>query len=173
MQALEKKPVDEKHVDGSNGMHDSTDGVVLHETMLDCPVPPSSFHDGSSMLEPPAAPGDTNHYETIPGENTSLPHTDFNQELPSEYTIPSSQETSVNSPSQYQKLMVRSETPAYTLLQVVPKSDVSTTHGAVSVDEASCNENGVEGDETTNGYATLLASTKENENEYASLTICL
>ena len=125
MQALEKSPVDEKHVDGCTNVHDSADGVVMYETILDSP---STYHDEKSMLEPPAATADSNHYETIPGldeKNTSLPHTDFNQEPPSEYMTPSSQQAGVNSPSQCQKLMVRSETPAYTLLENVYHLDVT------------------------------------------------
>ena len=175
MQALEKSHGGAKHVDDSNDMHNSIGGVNLHETYL---VPPSSFHDEEAMLNPPNDPVNSNHYETITGlseGNTSLLHTDFNQEPPSEYTILSPKEASVNNPSQYQKLMVRSETSAYTLLQVVHKLDENAIHEGcgvtVGVDEASHNKSGVEGDGTVNNYATLLAATKKDDNEYASLTI--
>ena len=172
MQALEKSHVGEKH---ANNIHDSSDGIDLYETKLYYSIPPSSFHDKKSMPKPPAAPININHYEAIhelSEDSTSLPHTDFNQELPSLYATAGSQQASVNSPSQYQKLMVRSETHAYTSLQVAHQSDKSTTHGrsAVSVNKASCTKNEAEGDGTVNNYATLLAATKEDENEYASLT---
>ena len=174
MQALEKSHVGEKH---ASNIHDSSDGIDLYETKLYYySVPPPSFQNPTP--KPPAASININHYETIhelSEDNTSLPHTDFNQELPSLYATTGSQQASVNSPSQYQKLMVRSETHTYTSLQVVHQSDKSTTHGqcesAVSVNKASYSKNETEGDGTVNNYAALLAATKEDENEYASLTI--
>ena len=178
IQALDERFVGTKDFDGSNDMtlHNYTDGTGMYETILECPAPSFSLHDENSMPKPPAADVNLNPYETIPkpsGKNASLSHTDFNEEPPYQYTTPASQEASVNSLSQYQKLMVGVETPAYAALQKVQKLDISTTHRrvALGVDQTSCSQNGVEGNGTENSYATLLTVTKEDENEYSSLMI--
>jgi hypothetical protein len=180
IQALDERFVGTKDVDGCNDMtlHNSTDGAGMDETILEYPAPSFSLHDENSMPKPPAACVDPNPYETIPelsGNNASLFHTDFNEEPPYQYTTPGSLAANVNSLSQYQKLMVGLETPAYAALQKVQKLDVNTTHEecrvALGVDQTSCGQNGVEGNGTENSYATLLTVTKEDENEYSSLMI--
>jgi hypothetical protein len=176
MQALEKHSVGAKRVDGCTG------GADIYETILDYPAPPSSLSDETSMLKPPVVCFDFNPYDSTPQQsrkNTPLPHTDFNQEPPSQYitlqhihTSTSGSKEATKGSSEYQHLMGQSEIPVYAVLRNVQKSDVVTIHkegeDALNDDQ---DKYKVGGNVKESGYAALLKTTLTDEDEYASLTI--
>ena len=138
MQVLEKSSVGTKDVDGCEDTYNSADGSSINENISDSDSPHYPPSDQQSMPKSPAVCVDLNAYETVPEQsvkNAPLPHI-INQESPLECTTlqhiqtgtPGSQGACGNSPAQYRQLMFGSETPAYTLLQEVQKSEISIAH---------------------------------------------
>ena len=78
-----------KDVDGCEDIYNSTDGSGIYEANLDISSLPSPLTDEQFMPQPPTFSVYLSPYETIPEPNVtnvSLPHTDFNQEPPPQYT---------------------------------------------------------------------------------------